>query len=113
MLVRDGKIRGEFDVIAFFESNNVVEEVALGHGEILDVKVKCIIGVFNAGDGDVADLVNERGYDDFPDITPQIGLELQASLAIAQQILGEPSPVLPEALISQIFAHSLEPIPDR
>jgi hypothetical protein len=60
-----------------------------------------------------ADLINERGYDNLPNITPQFGLELQAALAIKQQIFRKPGPIFPEAFVSRIFAHGLEPIADR
>ena len=59
-----------------------------------------------------ADLINERGYDNLPNITPQFRFELQAALAINQQVFGKPGPILPEALISQIFVHGREPLSD-
>jgi hypothetical protein len=50
--------------------------------------------------------------DDLADITLKFRLELQATLAIEQQILRQPCPILPEPLVQLIVTHSFEPIPN-
>jgi hypothetical protein len=80
--------------------------------EVLDHEIDCIVCVFNAQDGDVVDLqfaedaksvnglytqaemylIDETREDNHPDITPQVGFELQTSLAFEQQILSQIPP---------------------
>jgi hypothetical protein len=57
-------------------------------------------------------LVNKSREDNLADIIPQARFELQAPLAIEQQIPRQSRPILAEALISGIVPHSFEPVPD-
>ena len=56
MLVLDSRIWREFEVVMRFDTDDVGEEVASGQREILDDEIERIIGVFDARDGNIADL---------------------------------------------------------
>jgi hypothetical protein len=58
-------------------------------------------------------LVEQRRQKHLANIHPQIRFELQTPLAIKQQILRQPRPILSEPCIQRILSHRLEPIPDR
>ena len=48
VLIHDGRVQQEPDVIVGFKSNNIGEEVTSGHGEIFDNKVNGIVSVFDS-----------------------------------------------------------------
>jgi len=71
-------------------------------------------------------LLGKLWQDDFTNIVPQLGLELETTLAIEQEILGKPSPIFPKLFIKLsmikylsrtlsnesthwVFTHGLEP----
>lgn len=58
-----------------------------------------------------AHLVNQRRHDHLPYIIPQLGLKLQTPLRVKQQILRQPRPVVPKALIEPVLPHRRKPRP--
>lgn len=56
VLILDGVVGREFEVVVSLEGHDVGEEVAPLKGEILHDKVDSVVGVLDARDGDVADL---------------------------------------------------------
>lgn len=88
--------------------NLLGEEVASGKGEILEDKVKRVVGILHARDGDVSHFVDDSGEDDLPDICPKLRLKFEAALGVEEKILCEACPVLPEASIEWVVAHGGE-----
>ena len=97
-------------------ADDVGEEVASGQRQILDDKVEYLVGVLNTRNRDVTDLARYRKHvpqtietsppylldnarqNDFTNVHPQVGLELETALAVEQQVLREASPILTEAV---------------
>jgi hypothetical protein len=53
--------------------------------EVLNDEVDLLVGVLNPGDGDVADLVDERGKDLVLNVVPELGLEGEASVVVLRR----------------------------
>jgi len=66
--------------------------------------------VFDAWNRNIAVLVNRSREDDLADIIPQTRFELQALLAIEQQITSQTRPIFAKALVSGIVPHGFEPV---
>jgi hypothetical protein len=108
--------------------DDVGEEITAGKREVLNDEIEGVAGILDVRDGDASDLlrtnisfnlqnwrismhlINQRRQDDLPDITSKSLLERDATLAIKQQILRQPCPILPEPLVQLIVTHSFEPI---
>lgn len=56
VLILDGVVRRELHEVVGLNGYDVGEEVAALEREVLDDEVERVIGVFDAGDGDVSDL---------------------------------------------------------
>ena len=56
MLVRNGVIWGKLDEVVRLHGDDVGEDVAALEREVLNDEVELIVGVFDARDGDVANL---------------------------------------------------------
>jgi len=61
VLVGNSRIGRKFDEIVCFDGHDVGEEIASRQRKILNDKIDCVVGILDTGDGNVADLVNERG----------------------------------------------------
>jgi hypothetical protein len=61
--------------------------VLFGEGEVLDGKIERVVGVLNAGDGDVTDLADYGRQDNLTDVVPKMGFEPQRSFAVEKEIL--------------------------
>lgn len=55
-------------------------------------------------------LINDRWQDNLSDVHPKLRLPLEAALGVEQQVLGEPRPILSEALVERVIAHGAEPV---
>jgi hypothetical protein len=95
------------------ERDDVGQEVGALEDEVLDDEVDLLVGVLDAGDGDVADLLDERGKDLLADVVPELGLELERAVVVKEDVLGEPLPVLAKADVDGVGAHRLEELGDR
>jgi hypothetical protein len=83
-------------------ADEVRGEVAAGEYEILDDHVHRVVDVLHPRDGHVADLVDERRRDDGPDVAPEVGLELERTLRVEEEVVNETLPVLTEALVERV-----------
>lgn len=70
VLVGDGGVGRDDDVVVRLDLDGVGEQVASLERQVLDDEVKHVVGVLDARDGDVSDLVDELGKDDLADIVP-------------------------------------------
>lgn len=86
LVVADGSVRRELDIVVRLDFDDVREQVLALEGEVLDDEVELVVGVLDARNGDVADLVNEGGEDDTADILPERRLEGQAAVRVEQEI---------------------------
>ncbi len=60
--------------------------------EVLDDKIDLLVGVLDARDGDVTQLVDEGREDLLTDVSPELGLEREVAVAVKEQVfrkLGE------------------------
>jgi len=117
-LVANSGVRREVDVT--MDSDDVGEEIAAGEREVLKDEVDAIVCILDTRDRDIQPTSHQREQhltsqpwqNHLPNILPQIWLELQAPLAIKQQIPRQPRPILPESFICGVLAHPFEPVPD-
>ena len=90
-------IRAVLKVVVGANLDDVGEEVATREHEVLDDDVEGIVGILDARDGDVADLVDDVGQDGVADVGPELRLEGETALGVEEKVLGEARPVLAEA----------------
>jgi hypothetical protein len=109
-LVVDNTVRRESEVVPGRHGDDIGEQVLAREGEVLDDEVESIVGVLDAGDGDVTDLADDGRQDNLADVVPKMGFELQRAFAVEEEVLRETSPVLAESFVQGIFAHLLEPV---
>lgn len=112
------------------DRDEVREEIASAEREIFDDEIQCVVGVLNARDGDVPDLmrmsmrqqldvytntypVDDRRQDDLADVHPELGLELECALAIEEQVLREACPVVSEAIRYPLLSIASEDLVGR
>jgi len=88
VLVRDGVIWRELDEVVRFERDDVGEKILALESEVLNDQIESVVGVFDARDRDVTDLVDDSWQDNSANISPQMRFELQISLRVKQEILG-------------------------
>jgi hypothetical protein len=81
------------------DGDDVREQVAALEGEVLDDEIERVVGVLDARDGDISDLLNESRHNDAADVVPEFGLELERTLRVEEKVLSESSPVVAEALV--------------
>jgi len=91
------------------EGNDVGEEISALKGKVLDDKVKGIVGVLDARDGDISNLFNDLRQDNLADVVPELRFELETAFAVKEQVFGKAGPILSKALIQRIVTHSSEP----
>jgi hypothetical protein len=96
-------------MVVGLDLDNVGEEIAPLESEVLNDQVELVVGVFNAGDRNIANLVDEFGMDVLAYIRPYLRLELEGALLVVVMVLGETRPVLTEALVERIFTEGDEP----
>jgi hypothetical protein len=128
MLIANGGVRQELDVVMGFNGDDIREEIATGKRHVLGGEDDGFIYKLDARDRDIADLqlhkhqhhsprknahtqTHKRRQNHLPNILPQIRLKLP--LTIKQKIPRQPYPILPESFIRGVLAHSFEPVPDR
>ena len=92
--LRDGIVRAEADEVVGFHADHVGEEVQPGKSEVLNNQIERLVCVLDAWDGDVSDLVDDAGQDNFSNVQPELRLELETALAIEEKVLREACPVL-------------------
>lgn len=92
-------VRAELHIILRLNRHDVREEVTALERKVLNDKVKRVVRVLDAWDGDVPDLLNELGHDDSANVVPQLGLELEGTFGVEEEVLGETGPVVAEALV--------------
>ena len=109
-LVVDNTVRREFEIVPGSHSDDIGEQVLAREGEVFDNEVEGVVGVLNAGDGDVTDLTDDGRQNDLTDVIPQMWFELQRAFAVEEQVLCEASPVLPKPFVQRVFTHLLEPV---
>lgn len=63
VIFNDGILR-ELDAIVGFKSDDVGEKITFRQGEILDDEIECIIGVFDAGYRNMANLDRDVSVSD-------------------------------------------------
>jgi len=102
VFIGDGRVRRDDDMVVRLDLDGVGEQVASLEGKVLDDQVELVVGILNAGDGDISDLVDELGQDDLADVIPQLGLEGERAVLVEEDILGEAGPVLAETLVEGI-----------
>ena len=90
-------IRAVLEVVVGADLDDVGEEVAARKHEVLDDNVERVVGVLDARDGHVANLVDNVGKDGVTDVGPELRLEGETALGVEEKVLGEARPVLAEA----------------
>lgn len=86
LLVGDGAVGRELDIVVRLDLNNVWEQVLSLEGEVLDDEVELVVGVLDARDGDVANLLDDSREDDAADVLPERRLEGQAAVGVEQEV---------------------------
>ena len=82
-MVRTG-IRAVLEVVVGADLDDVGEEVAARKHEVLDDNVERVVGVLDARDGNISELIDERGQDLLTNITPKLRLELEVTIAVEE-----------------------------
>ena len=100
---------GEFTCIKW---DVLGEDVLSLKGKILDNEVEGLVGVLDARDGDVADLLSQCGKDDGADIVPELRLELETAFLIEEEVASESGPVVTKTLVETIVGPGGEPLLD-
>jgi hypothetical protein len=111
-VIVDDVVRRKFEVVPGRHLDDIGEQVLAREREVLDDEVERIVGVLDAGDGDVTNLADDGRQNNFTDVGPKMGLELQRAFAIEEEILREASPILTKSFVQGILAHLLEPVTD-
>ena len=109
-LVVDDTVGRESEIVPGRHGNDIGEQVLAREGEVLDDEVESIVGVLNAGDGDVTNLTDDCRQNDLADVVPKMRFELERAFAIEEEVLCETSPVFTESLVQRVFTHLLEPV---
>lgn len=102
VVISDGGVRGELHKVVRLKLDNVREQVASLQRKIFDDKVKRLVGIFDARNGNVSNLLDKRRNNNLANVIPQVSFELERSFAIKEQIPGQASPVFAESLIKLI-----------
>lgn len=71
----DTLVRRELEVVVGLELDDVGEKVGSLEDEVLDDEVDLLVGVLDSRDGDVSDLVDDRGENLVLQVFPEVGLK--------------------------------------
>jgi hypothetical protein len=71
LLVADGTVGRKLDIVVRLDLDDVREEVLALEREVLDDEIELVVGVLDARDGDVANLLDDRGEDNAADVLPK------------------------------------------
>ncbi len=88
VVISDGGVRGKLHKVMRLKLDNVREQVASLQRKIFDDKVKRIVGIFDARNWNVSNLLDKRRYNNFANVGPEFSFELERSFAIKEQIPG-------------------------
>jgi hypothetical protein len=86
VIIDYGVIWRELEEVVCLALNDVGEEISALQGEILNDEIKGFVRILDARDGDVSNFFDQGGKNDFTDVFPKVGLELERALAIKEQV---------------------------
>lgn len=94
----DVVVRAELDVVVRIDGNKVGEDVLARKREVLDNEIHLLVGVIDARDRYIANLLDETGDNLVADIAPKLGLELELAVAIEQKVLRQLGEVVSKSI---------------
>ena len=84
VIIGNGVIWGKLEEVVRLALNNAREEIAALQSEILNDEIKRFVRVLDAGNGNISNLLDQSGKDDFTNVFPEFGLEFERTLAIEE-----------------------------
>ena len=84
VIIGDGVIWGKLEEVVRLALNNAREEIAALQSEILNDEIKRFVRVLDAGNGNISNLLDQSGKNDFTNVFPEFGLEFERTLAIEE-----------------------------
>ncbi len=74
-------------MVVHVHGDEVREEVLARQSQVLDDEIQSFVRVLDAGDRDIADLLDEARNDLLTDVGPKLRLELKVAVAVEQEVL--------------------------
>lgn len=104
VLRADRVIRGELQKVVRIDGDDIGQQILALHSEVLDDEIHRVVGVLDARDRDVPDVVDELRDDDAAQVRPEMRLECEVAVGAEQEVLGETLPVLAETRVERVVA---------
>lgn len=89
--------------------DKVREEVRTGKDQVLNNQIDAVVGVFSAGDGDIADLLEKHREQDLSNIVPKLGLESKVTFMVEEQVLAKSLDVVTKSDVERVLTKGSEP----
>ena len=101
----DAVIRAEFRVVVDVHGDDVGEDILTREREVLEDEVDLLVGVFDARDRNVAQLLDEARDDLLTDIRPQCGFEFEIAFRVKEQVLRQLPKIVSEPDTRRVMSY--------
>lgn len=102
-------VRAEREGVERLNMDKVREEVRTGKDQVLNNQIDAVVGVFSAGDGDIADLLEKHREQDLSNIVPKLGLESKVTFMVEEQVLAKSLDVVTKSDVERVLTKGSEP----